>query len=189
MAVNQKLRRGGKLSAYEISSARDCNTGENLEIKDEEFRNKQLEKRHKENEIKEKLEPKAEQEVKVGDTVVVLGSQDKHTARETFIVTDDREDKVRAQKLLHPFTKPKLMSKQYETDKKRLFVVRTGVNKEQFKQVKHREVKYVKAVYDPVNKDFWNDDSDNEEVVKTIKKHTVQHQQVQQEEQEQQVHE
>ena len=76
MAVNQKLRRGGKLSAYEINSARDFNTGQNLEIKDEEFRSKQLEKRHKENRIKEQLEPKNEQEVKVGDTVVVLGRGD-----------------------------------------------------------------------------------------------------------------
>ena len=126
LAVNQKLRRGGKLSAYEISSARDSNTGENLTIKDDEIRGEQLEKRKKENQLEQQVEEKV---VKVGDTVVVRGAQEKHTARDMFIVTEEKEDKVLAQKLLHPLTgKPRLMSKQYETDKKRLVVIRSGDN-------------------------------------------------------------
>ena len=106
--------------------------------------------------------------VKVGDTVVVRGAQEKHTARDMFIVTEEKEDKVLAQKLLHPLTgKPRLMSKQYETDKKRLVVIRSGDNEKKAKRREEKEKEKVDNEYDPVNKNFWQDedDSDDDEVM------------------------
>ena len=164
LAVNQKLRRGGKLSAYEINSARDSNTGENLVIKDEEIRIKQLDKRDMDNKKVVDVNSKHKQVIKVGDTVAVLGKQDKHMARDIFVVTEDMEDKVRAQKLLHPLTgKLKMMSKQYETDKKRLVVVRSGEAAARVRLGEKKEVKKVEQHYDPVNKNFWTNDEDSED--------------------------
>ena len=102
--------------------------------------------------------------IKVGDTVTVLGKQDKHMARDIFVVTEDMEDKVRAQKLLHPLTgKLKMMSKQYETDKKRLVVVRSGEAGARVRLGEKKEVKKVEQHYDPVNKNFWTNDEDSED--------------------------
>ena len=102
--------------------------------------------------------------VKVGETVVVQGPQDKHTARDIFVVSEDMEDKVNAQKLLHPLTgKLKMMSKQYETDKKRLIVVKSGEVRARVKLIEEKEVKKVEPVYDPVNRNFWKDDEESED--------------------------
>ena len=165
--LNSKLRRRGNISSFEINTARDQNTGENLKLDDHSLRSDQLQTR------KSASPPTKFDPVLVGDTVVVKNDYNKHKARDMFIVTDkiEKEDKVNIQKLLHPLlkTKGKLMSKTYKTDEKRLLTIHRpkfpdseedddleiGV---QFKET-------VKAPsWNPVNPQFFNDDSDDEEL-------------------------
>ena len=122
LLVNQKIRRGGSLSAYELHTSRDLNSGANLNLDDQAIRENQLEKRR----AGPNLPPSPPKPaIKVGDTVTVVGAQNKHTAREAFVVTGTRGGRVQAQKLLHPLDpgKVKLMSKIYDTDPKRLIAV------------------------------------------------------------------
>ena len=96
--LNSKLRRRGNISAYEINTARDQNTGENLQLEDKSLRSDQLETRKSANPT-ENIEP-----VEVGDTVMIKNQNNKHQARDMFIVTgkSPEEKKVQVQKLLHP---------------------------------------------------------------------------------------
>ena len=174
LQVNQKLRRGGTLSSYEIHTARDANSGENLRLEDKLLRQHQLDRRHS-NKGDTQMAPK--EEVRVGDLVTVKGPQAKHTARPTYVVTGREGNKVKAQKLLHTLLpgRQKLMSKVYETDEKRLIVTRHSslpgavpVPVQQHPPVPPRPP----PKYDPVNKAFWdNEDSDDEtdqEVVQEV---------------------
>merc|ERR1719239_1141565 len=45
LLINQKIRRGGSLSAYELHSSRDLNSGANLTLDDQALRENQLERR------------------------------------------------------------------------------------------------------------------------------------------------
>ena len=106
--LNSKLRRRGNISSFEINVARDQNTGENLLLNDQELRSDQLKKR------KSASPPQEHQSILVGDTVVVKNENNKHKARDMFLVTDKvGENKVGIQKILHPLlkTKGKLMAK------------------------------------------------------------------------------
>ena len=98
MNLNSKLRRRGNISAYEINTARDQNTGENLELEDKNLRSDQLETR-KSSKPTENLEP-----IEVGDTVMIKNQNNKHKARDMFIVTgkSQEEKKIKIQKMLHP---------------------------------------------------------------------------------------
>ena len=95
------------------------NSGANLNLDDQALRENQLERRRSGPEV-QSSHPR--QAIKVGDTVTVVGSQNKHTVRDVFVVTGTRDGRVQAQKLLHPLDpgKVKLMSKVYDTDPKRL---------------------------------------------------------------------
>ena len=118
LQLNKKIRRRGNISAYEIHTARDLNTGENLNLDDKLLRQNQLQVRQDQN---IKTEGHAE-EVHVGDTVIVRNRSDKHKARDVFIVTAKEGDQVQVQKVLHPLKhgKGKFMSKTYKTDQKRV---------------------------------------------------------------------
>ena len=118
--LNSKLRRRGNISAFEINSSRDQNTGEHLSMNDEKLRTDQLQVR-KANQV---AVPNS-QPVLVGDTVSIKNKTDKHKVNDMFIVTSKTPDKIKVQKLLHPLkeTPGKIMSKTYETDEKRLRVI------------------------------------------------------------------
>ena len=105
--LNKKLRRRGKISSFEINGARDQNTGQNLILNDKDLRSEQLENR------KDKCMPPPSLEIKVGDTVKIKNSSDKHKASDMFLVTGKDKPNVKIQKLLHPLTNGpgKLMSK------------------------------------------------------------------------------
>ena len=112
--LNSKLRRRGNISAYEINTARDQNTGENLQLEDKSLRSDQLETRKSANPT-ENIEP-----VEVGDTVMIKNQNNKHQARDMFIVTgkSPEEKKVQVQKLLHPLLlkkKGKILSRRRQT--------------------------------------------------------------------------
>ena len=127
MNLNSKLRRRGNISAYEINTARDQNTGENLELEDKHLRSDQLETR-KSSKPTENLEP-----IEVGDTVMIKNQNNKHKARDMFIVTgkSQLEKKIKIQKMLHPLLreKGKIMSKTYQTDEKQLITIPDQISK------------------------------------------------------------
>ena len=118
--LNSKLRRNGSLSAYEINSSRDQNTGENLNLSDKSLRSNQLKVRRTHS---GRVPPT--DTVKVGDTVTVKNHSDKHKANEMYLVTSKDKEKVKVQKLLHTLKKSpgKIMSKSYETNEKRMRVI------------------------------------------------------------------
>ena len=167
LQVNKKIRRQGKLSAYEIHAARDGNTGENLQLCDQSIRDDHLQGR---NAARKQVEPPAS-EVQVGDTIVMQAKQDKHKARDAFVVTGCEKDKVQAQKLLHPLEpgKVKIMSKVYSTDTKHVVVARKAQQSWSFPQLPEPAAPSSPVSsspkYDPVNPRFWsNEDESDEEV-------------------------
>jgi hypothetical protein len=111
--LNRRLRRQGKISAFEIHTARDIITGCNLDLDDKILRGGQLEKRNKDNLKTQTLHEK----VLVGDTVTLMNKTDKHSAKDMFIVTAKEGDTAKVQKVLHPLTpgSGKIMSKVYTT--------------------------------------------------------------------------
>ena len=158
-AINRKLRQGGNISAYEIHTARDLNSGSNLTLNDDSLRKNQLTKRETQNKL---TAPKAHktEEIKIGDVVSPISKQDKHRARDIFLVTGTDHEKVQAQKILHPLTdKKKLMSKTYNTDAKRLLVVHDSNN------IPPDEPKVIQPVenisYSPISSKFWDGDDDD----------------------------
>ena len=159
LQVNRKLRRGGTLTAYEIHTARDAFTGQNLDLDDAKLRDAQLDRRkvgHPPGVPNQKV-------IEIGDTVAVLGKQPKHSARDTFLVTAKEDNIIHSQKILRPLGEQKLMNKVYSTDAKRLVVV-------------HKKPPFPvptlpipsstnikdKKEFDPISKDFWEADSDSE---------------------------
>ena len=116
MNLNSKLRRRGNISAWEINTARDQNTGDNLNLDDKAIRENQLKKR-----IDERKTTDVE-DVEIGDTVRIRNKNDKHKANDIYLVTskDEVEDKVGVQKILHPLenTKGKFTSTVMKTNKK-----------------------------------------------------------------------
>ena len=116
IAVNTILRRKGTISAYELHTARSQDTGENLILKDEDISKTQISLRQS----KEKASNVPD--IKVGDTVTSVAPQDKHKAREIYLVTGESGDKVTTQRLLHPLSETplKFMSRKYEVNPKHL---------------------------------------------------------------------
>ena len=114
--LNSKLRRNGKISAFEINSSRDQNTGQKLDFNDANLRNQQLATRKKHQDDSIKADP-----IFVGDTVSIKNKSNKHTANEIFLTVAKEGEKVKVQKILHPLKGPiKIMSKMYATNEKRL---------------------------------------------------------------------
>ena len=170
LAVNQKLRRKGTISAYEIHTARDLNTGENLNLKDDLLRDKQLKTREDQNTRAKDIN--LQTQAKVGDTVTVINRQDKHNVRDMFLVTGTNNDKVQAQKILHPLTgQKKIMSKVYNTDQKRLIVLHSSEEPTNIwpRLEDQTEPPVPQTTYNPVNPRFWidedssSDDDDGDE--------------------------
>ena len=163
--LNSKLRRRGNISAYEINTARDQVTGDNLNLDDKKIREDQLQKR-KEN-VKEALI----NEVEVGDTVKIKNTRDKHKANEMFIVTTKNKENVGVQKLLHPLrsTPGKIMSKVYNTNQKHLIAIHHPVHPNQddpyidnFDEeiIPIKEKKEIP--FNPFNSQFYHDDDDDD---------------------------
>ena len=186
LQLNQKIRRKGTISSFEIHTARDLHTGENLNLDDKLLRHNQLQARKDQNSKTEKFA----EDVHVGDTVIVRNKRDKHKARDMFLVTAKEGEQVEVQKLLHPLIpgKGKLMSKVYKTDKKRLKPIRSFVEtvdriglkddslnteaREDQKDIninQYSESSNKAPVWNPVDlKFFHDDDSDEDESVNTL---------------------
>ena len=161
--LNSKLRRRGNISAYEINSAQDQNTGDNLDLDDEKMRTDQLEKRKETREI-----PQTE-EVKVGDTVKVRNKNEKHKANDMFLVTAKKDENIELQKLLHPLKKTptKIMSKVYKTSEKHLVTIHRPEYPESVSEDEDEneniEIDERKSNWNPINENFFHDDDSNDE--------------------------
>ena len=167
--LNSKLRRRGNISAIEINTARDQNTGENLNLDDKELRNNQLEKRKdKQNDLS------TGSSVKVGDTVRVKNKTDKHKANEIFLVTSKQSDNVGVQKILHPLTSTpgKIMSKIYQTKSKHLVPIHQPSYPD-YSDLDDEEndipvlIKEKPNSWSPINQNFYNDDESDDDHAKT----------------------
>ena len=168
MNLNSKLRRRGNISAWEINTARDQNTGDNLNLDDKAIRENQLKKR-----IDERKTTDVE-DVEIGDTVRIRNKNDKHKANDIYLVTskDEIEDKVGVQKILHPLenTKGKFTSTVMKTNKKHLSVIHKPEfpedesEEEDFKE-ENEKVKPMpqSKPWNPINPQFYDNSSDDEE--------------------------
>ena len=170
LALNRKIRRKGKISAFEIHTARDLNTGENLVLNDEQLHDSQVRKRMDENN-RVKSEQK---EIKVGDTVILKNKADKHNARDMFIVTSKLDDETKVQKLLHPLRpgSGKFMSKVYQTSSKRLKTIHRpkampdndeeseNTNEE---ELDHDPILQIQNPWNPIHKHFHDHTDDEDE--------------------------
>ena len=163
--LNSKLRRRGNISAYEINTARDQNTGENLQLEDKSLRSDQLETRKSANPT-ENIEP-----VEVGDTVMIKNQNNKHQARDMFIVTgkSPEEKKVQVQKLLHPLLlkeKGKIMSKRFKTDEKQLITIHRPEFPDSTEDDVETEIEEKQTIklepWNPIDERFFHEDSDDD---------------------------
>ena len=160
--VNMKFRRNGTLTAYEIHTARDSTTGQNLSLDDDKLRAAQLDKRA----LGRPPGQPNQQVIEIGDTVAVVGKQPKHMARDTFVVTGKDQNIIHSQKLLHPLGQQKLMSKVYCTDSKRLIVTHKQPPPPFHIPSTSPEPIIAKEPFNAVNQKFWegsSSDSDSED--------------------------
>ncbi len=124
--LNSRIRRQGNLSASEILFCRDQITNCNLHIEDEEIADNQKLARDKANlRHNEQIHP-LKSEIRKGDLVQKHDNPKKHNLRETFLVTDVVDQKVKAQKLtnvLQESKKSQLRSKEYTFNERTLNTV------------------------------------------------------------------
>ena len=166
--LNSKLRRRGNISAYEINSSRDQNTGEKLNLDDEKLRANQLKTRSMQ-QSDSKVEP-----ILVGDTVSVKNRTDKHKANEMYLTVAKEGEKVKVQKILHPLerTPIKIMSKIYETDEKRLRMIhRPELIDEENNQLEDDPIieKVERKIWNPIDQKFFSqEDSDEEDEITPV---------------------
>ena len=158
LQVNKKFRRDGTLTAYEIHTARDSATGQNLSLNDEKLRAAQLDKRRA---GRPPGHPN-QQVIQIGDTVAVVGKQPKHNARDMFVVTGKDNNLIHSQKLIHPLGNQRLMSKVYTTDSKRLIVTHRPSIPPFPRPELPSPHNTVKESYDAVNQKFWDNDSSSD---------------------------
>ena len=174
VSLNNKIRRAAKVSAYEIHTARNADTGMNINLDDKKLRKQQLDSRQTLVTSKENLKT----DIRPGDTVTNITPQPKHNVRDMYMVTSKADNKVTLQRLLHPLAKSdtKFMSKEYTTDTKRLQLLHRPpkTDMKQYNETLHQpghQRRTPQPVWTPTNRWFHrqrelssDDDSDEEEV-------------------------
>ena len=103
--LNNKLRRNGQLSASNILFSRDRMANKNLQLDDAQLAHEQLQTRSKNNQQTSKSknsQQPSKPQLSKGDIVMTTANPAKHNIRESFVVTDDKGDKITIQKILHP---------------------------------------------------------------------------------------
>ena len=127
--LNKKLRRNGTISAYEIYFNRDLNTGESLNLDYQKLKLHQKSIRDSHNEKHNSSLPQPTLlKPKQGDFVIpITAKNDKHKAKDIYIVTASEDNKIKIQKMLHSHSEqPTLRSKTYTTDRDRCYVTRAN---------------------------------------------------------------
>ena len=165
IAVNTILRQKEGISAYELHTARSQDTGGNLHLKDEEIYANQQKVREN------KLKKSSPTDIKVGDTVTPISPQEKHKARDIYLVTGQGKYKVVAQRLLHPLSQDpiKFMSREYEISPKHLHRIHrppsstSEIVKETdtkpIASTKYPQAKSSRTPWSPVNPKYYEDES------------------------------
>ena len=182
MNLNSKLRRRGNISSWEINTARDQNTGNNLNLDDNNIRDDQLKTR-----IDKRIPSKVEN-IKVGDTVRIRNKTNKHKANDMYIVTAEDEDsgKVGVQKLLHSLEKNvegKITSKILKTSKKLLTTIHkpefphdeTDEENEEDVDEEYSSNEPEAKPWSPINSKFYDESSEDEDEEYIAKRNQQQH--------------
>ena len=136
----------------------------NFKLNDKALRQDQIDKRKESREIEKK------EDINVGDTVRVKNKSDKHKANEIFVVTSKKDDNVGVQKILHPLqSKPKLMSKVYNTNQKHLITIHHSKVPDVEEESDVESINISKNIstktsnsWNPVSSKFFNNDSDDD---------------------------
>ena len=157
--LNNKLRRQGQISSFEIHFNRDMNTGENLNLDYEKIRKDQIQIRDKHNTKHNEKVPEPQHKPQPGDIVVIKNKSDKHKARDVYIVSQSEEEKVRIQKIIHPHSNnPNIRSKQYLTNSERVFVTNSFHHIPQEKPVTTKKINN----WNPIRNVEENSEDENE---------------------------
>ena len=106
-------------------------TGENLNLNYNVIRDEQKKIRTSHNEKHNSEKQPNKEEPSTGDIVIVPSMDNKHKARNPYLVTNTTKDKITVQKIIHPFTdnSTKLRSKSYTTDKQRVNIIKKHIFK------------------------------------------------------------
>ena len=157
--LNQKLRRKGQISSYEMQFNRDMNTGTNLNLNYEKIREQQLETRNVANQKHNASIPaQTKQNPQPGDIVIAADKSDKHKAKNIYMVAKSNDQQVTIQKILHPHSSnPTIRSKQYVTTNDRIHLTKS------FYQQKTKESdkkKISKPLWNPIREIPRDDDDD-----------------------------
>ena len=126
--LNQRLRRKGQISSYEIHFNRDMNTGTNLNLDYAKLRSSQISNRNLHNTTyNNKLPTITKPKPQQGDIVFVPSLKDKHKARDSFLVTEVKDESISMQKIIHSYseTDTNIRSKTYTTKPDRVAVLRS----------------------------------------------------------------
>ena len=83
-----------------MHTSRSQDTGANINLDDKQLHNDQIKSR------KPAINPVPAPDIRVGDTVTQISSQDKHKSRDIYLVTQAQPDKISAQRILHPLRYP-----------------------------------------------------------------------------------
>ena len=161
--LNNKLRRNGQISAYEIHFNRDMHTGKNLNLNYDKIREEQINVRKVHNSKYNDKLANDKSNPQPGDIVIVRDKPDKHKANDVFLVSNSQDDKVTMQKIIHPHTsQPKMRAKEYITHKDRLYVAKHS-NTIKF-PVPSTSQKSFKPSWNPIRK-IDNDEEEDDGIV------------------------
>ena len=177
--LNHKLRRSGQISAHEIHFNRDMHTGENLNLNYSKLRNDQIMTRTTQNTKHNNTVKKDTIKPQTGDIVIARTDNDKHKARETYLVTNAQENKVQIQKVLHTHANEKmsLRSKTYTTKPERLHVIFKSNLKPQSTQDIQTASKHEieQPLWNPIRIDEYTGKYEDQTVDYTSNKHDSNH--------------
>ena len=164
--LNQRLRRKGNISAYEIHFNRDMFQGTNLNLNYDELRRDQLENRKVQNEKLNAQKEKIPNNVNIGDTVIVRNESNKHAAKDIYIITDKEKQSVSMQKIIHPHDKEaiSIRSKVYQTDYSRVKTVKSSQLQHSCQRTTDTTIK--KPNWNPIQAKFYEDSDEDEGVTK-----------------------
>lgn len=173
--LNEKLRRKGQISSYEIHFNRDMHTGTSLNLNYEKIRREQIETRNLANQKHNSSLPiQIKQNPQPGDIVTAADKYEKHKAKNIYMVAETNDQKVTIQKILHPHSKnPTIRAKQYITTNDRIHVTKSFQNRN---VISKSEKKQSKPIWNPVREIPRDDDDDDVFMSNDEKNHQKQYQ-------------
>ena len=158
MSLNERLRRNGHLSAWNILFSRDDKKEENIVLNDKQIAGDQKKVRDDANFKKSSYLNQSQPAPKIGEQVMLRDNPKKHNIRDTFVVTDNLPDRVRIQKIVPG--KVQLRNKTYFVPKHRLFKIQAEHNVQN-----HRSKRPKYTDFDPIKRDDSSDSDDDSSAI------------------------